>query len=788
MKRYFLNILSLFTASILTGQQDTVKYQWPFPPFDQVQTISGTFCEFRNTLSSDHFHNAVDIPEPDGYPVYPCLDGIVNSIDAGSGINSYVRVRTLVDGKWKHITYLHILPNPNLSLGQAVVKGETILGTIYSGAGHTHLTERELVSSASSSGTAMNNLRGGGGLFPYNDSWAPVIYDNTLAFYIQGTKFTLPSSGLAGKIDIKIKIEEINGTSSSARNNGTYIAGYRIWDENKTQIIYEQFPDGAAYRFDLLPTNADVHNVFVLGEATLSNPVYWLTNGNGAGYINQNLRVNDNYLDTELIPEGNYQLEIFSEDTRQNLSNKFYPITITRDDVAPPIRPVLYGILNTDGKKSVKVIWSKNTEPDVKGYRLYYSVNTMLSTWALAADENTLANDIDEYFFESPSQFVEPAEDDIYFFYMTAVDSSGNESERSKIYSRSSFKGNENWGNALIVDGFTRYGGSGSWQQPVHSFNTNYFIPLTLASELVISSAFSDAVVKNKIDLNDFDLVIWFVGDESTTDNTFENFEQAKIAEYLEKGGRLIASGSEIGWDLDRQHTYSQPSDTLFYRHYLKAKFVYDGSSSMNIVSGKQDADFIGLVMNIGQVYPEDYPDDIDAVNGSEVILEYNQTRTGTSINRNAGVAFRGAFGSSSIPGAVIYLSFPLETVYSQLQRVNFFEQALRYFGIIVGVEEAEIVILPEEYFISQNFPNPFNPSTKIKIYLPEKSEITIEVFNNLGQIVHRLAGNVYNTGSHEFSWSPANLASGVYYARINAEGTNSRRRINKTISMIYLK
>ncbi|PJA96272.1 MAG: hypothetical protein CO129_07380, partial [Ignavibacteriales bacterium CG_4_9_14_3_um_filter_34_10] len=158
MKKTQTFLLFLFAYQILFSQtNDTVKYQWPVTPFNSPQALAATFCEFRNTLSSDHFHNAVDIPKADGSPVYPCLDGIVYYIDNTSGSNSYVRIRSLIDGKWKHLTYLHMIPSPSLLVEQEVKKGETIIGTVYPGQGHDHLIERQLVTSPSGSGTAMNN-------------------------------------------------------------------------------------------------------------------------------------------------------------------------------------------------------------------------------------------------------------------------------------------------------------------------------------------------------------------------------------------------------------------------------------------------------------------------------------------------------------------------------------------------------------------------------------------------------------------------------------------------------
>ena len=79
MFKYIFLLLFVLSASLF-AQLDTLKGDWPFPPFNTSLRISATFAEFRNTLSSDHFHNAADIPQLDGSPTYPSLDGTVYSL------------------------------------------------------------------------------------------------------------------------------------------------------------------------------------------------------------------------------------------------------------------------------------------------------------------------------------------------------------------------------------------------------------------------------------------------------------------------------------------------------------------------------------------------------------------------------------------------------------------------------------------------------------------------------------------------------------------------------------
>lgn len=66
-------------------------------------------------------------------------------------------------------------------------------------------------------------------------------------------------------------------------------------------------------------------------------------------------------------------------------------------------------------------------------------------------------------------------------------------------------------------------------------------------------------------------------------------------------------------------------------------------------------------------------------------------------------------------------------------------------------------------------YPNPFNPSTTIQYDLPVRSDISIVIYNVLGQEVQPLVDGYENEGNHSITWSPNGLASGVYFCRLMA-------------------
>jgi serine protease len=76
---------------------------------------------------------------------------------------------------------------------------------------------------------------------------------------------------------------------------------------------------------------------------------------------------------------------------------------------------------------------------------------------------------------------------------------------------------------------------------------------------------------------------------------------------------------------------------------------------------------------------------------------------------------------------------------------------------------------IPLTFSLYQNYPNPFNPSTKIRYDLPTESQVTLVVYDLLGQEVARLVDARQSAGRYEVPFVPSNISSGVYFYRIQA-------------------
>ncbi|UCE67211.1 MAG: T9SS type A sorting domain-containing protein, partial [Candidatus Zixiibacteriota bacterium] len=101
--------------------------------------------------------------------------------------------------------------------------------------------------------------------------------------------------------------------------------------------------------------------------------------------------------------------------------------------------------------------------------------------------------------------------------------------------------------------------------------------------------------------------------------------------------------------------------------------------------------------------------------------------------------------------------------------------------SLITGIFE-EYIPPPRRFLLLQNYPNPFNAKTTIRYSLPNKSEISLSVYNLLGQQVEMLFEGIQEAGEHTVTWDVSALPSGIYFARLET------RCRTENIKMVLLK
>jgi flagellar hook assembly protein FlgD len=96
-------------------------------------------------------------------------------------------------------------------------------------------------------------------------------------------------------------------------------------------------------------------------------------------------------------------------------------------------------------------------------------------------------------------------------------------------------------------------------------------------------------------------------------------------------------------------------------------------------------------------------------------------------------------------------------------------------------------VLLPTRYRLYPAFPNPFNPSTRVRFDIPDNEGSSVKaslvIYNTLGQIVKTIFQGYSETGSYEFLWLGDNekgdiVPNGIYYVMLKTEKYQQSRKL----------
>ncbi len=364
-------------------------------------------------------------------------------------------------------------------------------------------------------------------------------------------------------------------------------------------------------------------------------------------------------------------------------------------------------------------------------------------------------------------------ENTVYYCKVKAANDSGSSAFTQDLYAGvPSFAEH----NVLVVDGFDR------------STNTTHDYVKKVANPInqrgyPFSFALNESVYNGKISLNDFETVIWILGDESSADHTFSPVEQDSVESFLKNGGKLFVSGAEIGWDLEGKPGHPTQADKNFYHNFLKAEYIDDAPNgeqgiyySCEAISGRIFDGISDFYFDDGThgTINVDWPDAINGINGGQNILLYKNAPSANI----AGIKFEGLFPGGSNFGKLVYLALPFETIYPEANRIEVMDKVFDFFEAPVNHIASENYFQPEKIQLYQNYPNPFNPITTISYYLPNAQNINLVIYNVLGQKIESLVNGYTKSGINKIIWNASNYSGGIYYYTIKAANFDLTRKM----------
>jgi hypothetical protein len=198
---------------------------------------------------------------------------------------------------------------------------------------------------------------------------------------------------------------------------------------------------------------------------------------------------------------------------------------------------------------------------------------------------------------------------------------------------------------------------------------------------VAFDSCQNEAIQVGQVALTNYPAVLWALGEESTVDEAFSNAEQNRVTTFLNAGGRLFLSGSEIAWDLGRA-SGPTAADRSFLQNQLHASLGGDTND---------DAGTYAFTPIPGGIFNGDPSGRFD--NGSSGIYDVRFPDVLTPVGPNAQAALNYAGG---LPGAaaiqhadpatgskLVYFGFPFETITNAALREGLMFDVLSFFDII---------------------------------------------------------------------------------------------------------
>ena len=370
--------------------------------------------------------------------------------------------------------------------------------------------------------------------------------------------------------------------------------------------------------------------------------------------------------------------------------------------------------------------------------------------------------------------------DTILYFKLIAENLSGSSSESEVL---SVLPNGASDTKVLVVNGFDR-----SSNGNTYDFIRQHGSAL-LENGSTFESCTNEAIIDGLVQLSDYLIVDYILGEESTVDETFSNTEQSLITNYLKQGGRLFVSGAEIAWDLDYR---GSTSDKAFIHDFLKASYSADapgGVSGVHYSAEGIQGSILGAITTIAYdngthgTFDVKYPDALIPEGGSQSIIRYLNVNT----HDIGGVRFEGVFPGGTQPGKLVYIGFPFETIYPVDSRNLVMNEVLDYLLLTPSTTDEFTSVLPEKFELMQNFPNPFNPSTTLRFGIPIDSYVKLTIYNVRGQAIKNLVDDDLSAGRYELVWKGSDdqnrqVATGLYLARLQSGDQV------KNVKMLYLK
>jgi hypothetical protein len=462
----------------------------------------------------------------------------------------------------------------------------------------------------------------------------------------------------------------------------------------------------------------------------------------------------------KLTPDG-FIDSVFVDSTVQNNQTYYYVITSVNTlgleggysnevsvNTGQPQTPT--GLTATAGNTEIQLDWPPLPEPDIYGFIIYKADTSYLFTVIDTSMTNTYTD-------------VGLTNGLYYYYFITAIDSFQNVSFNSDTVSALPMGLDS---GILLVNG-NRDDNSNPDYDSMMVFYENILNNYTYDT--------TSAVIDELTDITNYSTLLF--AKESTLGRLYDLFENHSIYRlYLDAGGNIIVAGIRQFAPTVGFYGILVFDSTEFEYQYLNIVAVeypellgimdFSGGSS---TSPSYDDFSLDSARTDRITFPPGVPWGIYPWVGIcisndpyEVIYNYVSIDPDTSIYHDLPV---GVIHQTDTYNTAV-LEFPLYYV-EEPSSYQILHQILNDFGETpVGIDD-DRTLLPRGTQLLQNYPNPFNNSTILKYNLAQAGEVTIIIYNILGQKVAEPLNEYQQAGVKSITWRADNMPSGIYFARM---------------------
>jgi len=306
--------------------------------------------------------------------------------------------------------------------------------------------------------------------------------------------------------------------------------------------------------------------------------------------------------------------------------------------------------------------------------------------------------------------------------------------------------------------GLTGMAGPDIWTLWAHPQNQNTFYAQEDGSRILATTNNGDSWTELK------------ANNVSIKELMISNSNKSIWYSYSNAGGFYRSTDYGVSWTL-------QSTTTSLYN------FAVDGNNSNTIYANQYSSPNYNIVRSTdagvtwNTVFNNLYVRDLYSLPVSPYTL-YAATWKGQGVMKSTdggtswtglttGLTYFSCFQVRNIPGSSAYIF--VTTYGGSLYGLNYTPTSI----------EKDKNVTPTHYFLSPNYPNPFNPSTVISFSIPKSENVTLKIYDMLGREIVSLVNERMDAGSYKVNFNASNLASGVYLCHMTAGSFTQTQKMN---------